>query len=258
MVQSQLDDTLEEKVNQLGKKAEQAEQAQSIEAKVNRARDNIQELGRELDSLDTAVSTLLFYDKILTDVFGDERHEEVDQALRRARDDSEISDEDVLDAAEDRETSSLTWAVDDARQIVRNARSTVIEEIREHQRYWEDEIESARDLNQIIDGGSTGFDSILDDMESFLDSEIWDEDKNPSSLASRWNLLQRKWEQNAGKHGWDSFQGEHGLSDETVAALQQFADHGSVRLDQLSVSVIKEMKAVNELESAIRLEIDTQ
>lgn len=258
MAQSELEDTLEQKADHLSKKADQAERAQNIDAEVGRARDNIQELARELNSLDSAVETLLFYDGILTEVFSEGRLEEVSRALRRAEEAIDISEEDVLDAAEDRQTSSLTRTVDDARQVVRNARSEVIERIREHQREWESEIEAARDLNQLIDGGSTGFTSDLDDMERFLDSDIWDEDSNPSSLAARWETLQRKWEKNAGKHGWDSFQDEHGLSDETIDALQRFADQGSNRLDRLSIPVLKEMKAVDELESAIRLEIDTQ
>lgn len=258
MAQPQLNDTLEQKADQLSEKADQAERAQNLDAEVGRARDNIQELARELNSLDTTVGTLLFYDGVLTEVFDDKRLEEVSRAVQRAEDAIDISEEDVLDAAEERQTSSLTRNVDDARQIVRNARGEVIEQIREHQRDWESEIDSARDLNQIIDGGSTGFTSDLDNIESFLESDIWDEDSNPSSLAARWETLERKWERNAGKHGWDSFQDEHGLSDDTVDALQQFADQGSVRLDQLSVSVVEEMKAVDELETAIRLEIDTR
>lgn len=254
----QYEDKLEQKIEELEEKADRAERARDLEAEIRRAKDNIGDLGRELESLDSSVETLLFYDGVLTIVFGDDRLNEVDRAVRRVREVSDITDERVLSAAEDRQTNEILQSVEDAQGVVRHARSETIDNIREHQREWEGEIESARDLNQIIGGAGSDFEEVLSDMDSFLNEAIWDEDRTVSSLESRWDSLTGKWEQNAGKHGWDSFQEEHGLSEETMDNLRQFAEEGSVRLNELSVGVIKEMKNIDDLESAIRMEIDTR
>lgn len=258
MSESQFEDPLERKVDHLAEKADRAERANDLEAEIRRARDNIQGLAGEIHSLDTHTQDLLFYDGVLTRVFDGNRVDEVDRALERVREISEITDEEVLDAADDRQTNELTQSVEDAHGVVRHARSETIEEIRAIQRDWEDEIESARDLNRIIGGTGQDFEGVLDDMDEFLNSDIWDEDQPLSSLEARWDNLTDKWSQNAGKHGWESFQSEHGLGDETITALRQFAEQGYVRLDEVSVTVMQEMKEVEELESAIRMEIDTR
>ncbi|MFC7141820.1 hypothetical protein ACFQMA_18540 [Halosimplex aquaticum] len=258
MSESQFEDELERKIEEIGEKADRAERANDLEAEIRRAKDNIGDLGRELNSLDSSVEGLLFYDGVLTSVFGDDRLDEVDRAVRRVREVSDITDEEVLSAAEDRRTNEILQSVEDAREVVRHARSETIDAIREHQREWEGEIESARDLNQIIGGAGSDFEEVLSDMNAFLNDSIWDEDRTLSSLESRWNNLTDKWEQNAGKHGWDSFQEEHGLSEDAMDILKRFAEEGSVRLNELSVEVIKEMKGVDDLESAIRMEIDTR
>jgi len=258
MSESQFEDKLEQKIEELGKKADRAERANDLEAEIRRAKDNIGDLGRELSSLDSSVEGLLFYDGVLTSVFGDDRLDEVDRAIRRVREVSDITDEEVLSAAEDRRTNEIIQSVEDAREVVRHARSETIDAIREHQREWEGEIESARDLNQIIGGTGNDFEEVLSDMDAFLNDSIWDEDRTLSSLESRWDNLTNKWKQNAGKHGWDSFQEEHGLSEDAMDILKRFAEEGSVRLNELSVKVIEEMKGVDGLESAIRMEIDTR
>jgi|APHM01.1.fsa_nt_gi hypothetical protein len=258
MEDSQFEDELGEKIVELTDKADRAERANDLEAEIRRAKDNIGDLGREIDSLESSVEGLIFYDEVLTGVFDVDRLDEADRAIRRVRDATDITDESVLNAADDRETIELLQNVEDSQEVVRDARSKTIDAIREHQRKWEAEIESASDLNQIIGGAGSGFEEVLSDMDTFLNDAIWDEDRTLSSLQSRWKNLMNKWEQNAGKHGWDSFQEEHGLSEDAMDILRRFSEESSVRLNELSVEIIEEVKAVDDLESAIRMEIDTQ
>ena len=258
MSESQFKDELEQKNKEFGEKADRAERANDLEAEIRRAKDNIEDLGRELRSLDSSVEGLLFYDGVLTSVFGDDRLDSVERAVRRVRDVSNITDKEVLSAAEDRQTNEILRSVEDAQGVVRHARSETINAIREHQREWEGEIESAQDLNQIIGGAESDFEEVLADMDSFLNDGIWNEGRDLSSLESQWDNLTNKWKQNAGKHGWDSFQQEHGLNEDAMDILKQFAEEGSVRLNELSVDVIEDMKRIDDLESAIRMEIDTR
>lgn len=258
MSKSQFDDPLAQKVDELEAKADRAKRANDLEAEIQRAKDNIQGLAGDLNRLDSLTEGLLFYDGVLTRVFGDSRLGEVDRAIQRVRESSNITYEEVIDAAEDGQTNELIRSIEDAQEVVRHARSETIDEIRTHQRGWEDEIESARDLNQIIGGAGSDFDELLEDMDLFLTEDIWNEDSSLDSLEAHWNNLTDKWSQNAGKHGWKAFKNEHGLSEDTMGVLQQFAEQGSVRLHEISGSVIKEIKEFEELESAIRMEIDTR
>ncbi len=252
------DDPLEQKVDQVKEKADRAERANDLEAEVQRAKDNIDGLARDLRRLDSFAEELIFYDDVLTRVFGDRRIDAVDRAIQRTQEVSSISDEEVLDAAENRETTELTRSVEDAQEVVRHARSETIEEVRSHQRDWESEIEAARDLNQIIGGAGSDFDDVIRDMESFLNEDIWNENRSIDSLEAQWNNLTEKWSQNAGKHGWEDFKNEHELSGDTMDILRQFAEQGTVRLNEVTNDIIREMKGIEELESAVRMEIDTQ
>lgn len=252
------DDPLEQKVDQIKEKADRAERADDLEANVQRAKDNIDGLARDLRRLDSLAEGLIFYDDVLTRVFGDRRIDAVDRAIQRTQEVSSISDEEVLDAAENRETTELTRSVEDAQEVVHHARSETIEEVRLHQRDWESEIEAARDLNQIIGGAGSDFDDVLGDMESFLNEDIWNENRSIDSLEAQWDNLTEKWAQNAGKHGWEAFKNEHELSGDTMDILRQFAEQGTVRLNEVTNDIIREMKGIEELESAVRMEIDTQ
>lgn len=252
------DDPLEQKVDQVKEKADRAERANDLEAEVQRAKDNIDGLARDLRRLDSFAEDLIFYDDVLTRVFGDRRIDAVDRAIQRTQEVSSISDEEVLDAAENRETTELTRSVEDAQEVVRHARSETIEEVRSHQRDWESEIEAARDLNQIIGGAGSDFDDVIRDMESFLNEDIWNENRSIDSLEAQWNNLTEKWSQNAGKHGWEAFKNEYELSGDTMDILRQFAEQGTVRLNEVTNDIIREMKGIEELESAVRMEIDTQ
>lgn len=257
MSQTELDGSLEKKVAELEEKADCAERAQDVEGSVQRAEANIRDLADRLNQLDGEVTKLQFYVGVLTDVFDLERPADVDDALREARDAADISDDALLDAADDRKVRELTQTVDDTQSTLSNARGEVIEGIRDRQRHWEDEIESARDLNSIIGGGRSEFEEVLDEMKAFLDDSMWNTDKNPATLSARWDRLEKQWNENAGKHGWESFQQEHDLTDETIDRLRQFAEGGGPRLDELSVDTLRELKGVEDLASAIRLEIDT-
>lgn len=252
------EDTLEARVSDLKEKANRTRRAKNREGEIQRAKANIGELAREVGSLESSTESLLFYNDVLTKVFEDDRTDEMERAIGRVQEVSEISDREILDAAEERETNSIIQDVTDTNKIVRNAKDETIEKIRSHRREWESEIESARDLNQIIGGTGEGFESVLNDMDEFLNSDIWEENNSISSLEARWDNLTNKWSKNAGKHGWDSFKEEHDLSEGTIGTLQQFAEKSSVRLNEIDIDNIQEMKGIDELESAIRMEIDTR
>lgn len=255
MSQSGSSDSLEEKVGKLVEKAERANKADTIQSRISRATTNINGLYRELRKLEDQTESLLFYNGVLTDVFSGDSIEEVRRSIQRVDEVSDISDEELLDATEERATNDYTQSVEDAQTLIRSAKTSTIEQIREHQRRRKEDIQAARDLNQVIGGAGDEFDEVLTGMEQFLENSIWDEENSVSYLSSTWDELVEKWDERAGRHGWEAFQDEHDLSDETMAALRKISDAGSLRLEEVTNEVIEEMKSVPDLNSAIRMEI---
>lgn len=254
-----LEGSLQETVDRLSVKAQRARDAKNLEARIQQATANIQDLTRELYRLEKELKTLRFHDGVATNVFEQARPSEVESALEAAQEVADIDTGELLDAAESETLRKLKDEVTDVIDDLADARSVIIEErINDRRTHWKEEIAAARDLNQLVGGGDSGFEKLLAEFETFLDEEISDESKAPTTLATRWDRLRSKWEEHAGRHGWEEFQAEHGLADETVEALKQFASKKHVRLDELSISVLEDLKGVEELDSAIRLEIDTQ
>lgn len=258
MSQPDSSDPLESKVGKLVEKAERASEADTIQSRISRATTNIDRLYRELRKLENQTESLLFYNGVLTDVFTGDSIDEVRRSIKRVGEVSDISDEELLDATEERATNDYTRSVEDAQTLVRSAKASSIEQIREYQRRRNVDIQAARDLNQVIGGAGDEFEEVLNGMEHFLENEIWDEETPVSYLSSKWNELIGKWDEHAGRHGWEAFQDEHDLSDETMAALRKIADAGSLRLEEVTNEVVEEMKSVPDLNSAIRMEIGSR
>lgn len=247
---------LKSKIDELEAKSKRIRSAKNVESKLTSARNSIKQLNRELDSLEETANELAFYVEILETVFDGERPSEVEQAISTAQRTADIDDEDVLDAAGQQDFSDLFNAVQKAEGELEGAIDQVDERITQnYQSPWVDELSSARDLNRIIGGGDDKFLDIISSMKSFLSQAIWDSTNVPQTLSARWERLLDEWEANSGKHGWESFREEHGLSGKTIKELKQFTTKDTVRLSDLSLTTLKEVKQVDELESALQVEL---
>lgn len=248
--------TLEEKVSELEAKSERIRSAKNVESKLTSASNSIERLNSELASLETTTDELSFFVDVLETVFDGDRPIGVERAISTAHGAASIDDEDVVEAAEKQDFAELFDAVEDARAEIDDAIDRAYDRItEEYQSPWEDELSSARELNRIIGGGDDEFLDVISSMKRFLEQAIWDPEKNPRTLATRWERLVERWEENSGKHGWGPFQDEHGLSNETIDELKQFTTKDTVRLSDLSLSTLEEIKQVEELESALQVEL---
>jgi len=247
---------LESKIDELETKAERIRSAKNVESKLTSARNSIERLNRELDSLEETADELAFYVAVLETVFGDKRSDEVKQAISTAQRKANIDDEAVLDAAGQQDFADLLDAVQQAEAELEDAIDHIDEQITQnYQSPWEDELSSARELNRIIGGGDDEFLDIISSMKTFLSQAVWDPDNVPQTLSARWERLLDEWEANSGKHGWEPFRKEHGLSGETIDELKQFTTKDTVRLSDLSLTTLEEVKQVDELESALQVEL---
>ncbi len=250
--------SLEEEAERIHKKAEKADRARNVEQRVTTAKKDIKRVTSALAELDQAMRNLYFYSGVLTEVFNQSQREQVDDALSRARSAVEISDEELIEKADEDRLLDIKDDIDKARDAVEEATSTTQSEIDKQVERWRTDINAARELNRIISGGESEFSQVLYNMDKFLSTEIDNPSNNPTGLGKRWERLKSSWNEAGGKHGWESFKSQHDLSDSTVTKLRRFTEQKSVSLTEFTADNLAEIKQVDELESAIKLRIDTQ
>lgn len=255
---TQANRSLEEEAEEIHKKAEKADRARNVEQRVSTAKNDIKRVTTAFAELEQAIRNLQFYAGILTEVFDQPQPGQVDDALGRALGAADITDEELLEVAEEDRLMDVKDDLDKARNAVEEANSDVKDEIDKHVERWRDDINSARELDRIISGGNSDFSQVLYKMENFLSGDIDNPANNPSALAKRWTRLKSSWDEEGGKHGWESFKSEYGLSDSTVRRLRKFTEQQSVNLSEFTVENLKEIKQVTDLESAIKLRIDSK
>ncbi len=247
--------SLEDEAERLHKKAERASRAQNVEQRVSIAKKDIRRVTGALADLDQSIRDLQFYTGILTEVFDQPQPAQVDDALGRALGVVDITDEEILDEADEGRLMNIKDDIDHAEDAINDAKATVREEIGGHVERWRDDINSARELDRIISSGNSEFSQVLYNMDNFLTSDIDDPTNTPSGLASRWERLKASWDEEGGKQGWEAFKSEYGLSDSTVRKLRKFTEQKSVNLSEFTVDNLEEIKQVSDLESAIKLRI---
>lgn len=257
MRSTQNDGSLEDSAERLQKKAKKADRAQNVEQRVSTAKKDIRRVTSALANLNQSLRELYFYADILTEVFDQSQPTQVDDAIGRALGVVDITDEELLEEADEGRLLDIKDDVDKAEDAITDAKSTVQDEIDDHVERWRDDINSARELDRIISGGNSEFSKVLYNMDNFLGTDIDNPTNNPSALANRWERLKESWDEEGGKQGWEAFKSEYDLSDSTVRRLRKFSEQKSVNLSEFTVKNLEEIKEVDGLESAIKLRIDS-
>lgn len=246
--------TLEERVEELEKKAERIGDSKDTESRVDSASEDIGRICKRLDDVTEKAGELQFYVRLYEGAFDEKRDGNIQPQIETALEKVKIDDEELLAAAQDNRLADLEDQVEEAEKTIDEAIDSMRDAIEGEQSDWEADLKSAEELNEIVGGGS-GFQDLIGNMRRFLTSKMWNTNKDPSQLKAQWKRYERKWEDNAGKHGWDTFQRDHDLDDSTVEELKQFGDDEPVRLSDLSLHTLEEIKRVPELESALQLEV---
>lgn len=257
MVSTSGDDPLASWADQHQKKAQEAKRARNIDQRVSDATKNITRITNALERLEDSLRKLHFYTDVWTDVFGQPRPAEVDDALRKEVDVVDITDAELIEEAQENRLIEIKDTIDEYETEISDVTDSVRDTIETHVDQWQSDIRSARELDQIISGGNSEFSQVLQNMNTFLRNEIENPENSVSTLANRWDRLKDKWENQGEKHGWDSFKTQYDLSESTVEHLQQFSGQNSVHLSQFSIEELAEIKEIEDLESAIQLKIDS-
>jgi len=258
MMPTKIERSLEEEAERLYKKAEKADRARNIEQRVSTAQKDIKRVTNALSELEQAMRNLYFYSGILTEVFDQPQREQNVDALNKAHNAVDISDDELLEEANEDRLLDVKDDIDNARDALEAATSATQDQIAKQVDRWRTDINAARELNRIISDGESEFSQVLYKMDNFLSTEIDNPSNNPTGLANRWERLKSSWDESGGKHGWESFKTQHNLSDSTVTKLRRFTEQKSIPLSEFTAENIKEIKQVTELESAIKLRIDSK
>lgn len=253
---AKLDTKLESKVSKMEAKAERIETEKHRDSKLDSSKRSINRLTKTLGSIEETAEELAFYVGILEKVFDGKRPDVVVEKIDAARETAAVDDETILEAAEKNRFAELVESVGEAEDDLDHAMEEVTDLIEEdYQSPWQDDLDSAKQLNQIIGGGDNEFLDIISNIKTFLEYDIWDSSNSVQGLAAQWERLQDTWERNSGKHGWEQFQQQHGLSEETIEEIRQFTTKDTVRLSDLSITTLEEVKSVSELETALQVEL---
>lgn len=247
-------DSLENRVSELEKKAHRIRDSKDTEDQLESATEAIARICKRLETVHTNADQVRFYVWLLEGAFDEDRSETVQEKINSVIELISITDGELLSAAEDHNLQELEDRVESAENNVDKAIEAVKTALEQEQGHWIDDLDAAQELNAIIGGGGD-FDDLIRKMRSFLTTEIWNPRRNPSDLAETWDRYKRKWKKNTGKHGWETFQHEHDLADRTVNELKQFGEDEPVRLSDLSIETLEEVKRVKDLEDALQLEV---
>jgi hypothetical protein len=263
--------TLSEAVNQIERQATRKENAENIDEKIEAARERASNLNGDVNDLADAVGNLQFYrrvllesfeDDLLDSTFGQPEPVSVIPALEEAEEAVQYDQEEIVDRLIESTGPKGSTPVDEVRRDVTGAKTSVddaIEDVKDRLRTceneWEDRIERAHQLQEIVGEIDESFSGTLDWMERLIKKDMWDTTKSASTVVNEWHNARNQWEEHQDLQGLDSFQRTHGLSDDAIAAVERLSSHSNLTLADVDVGVLEELKQVDQLAEAVDLSI---
>ncbi|MDT3433263.1 hypothetical protein [Haloarcula sp. 1CSR25-25] len=245
---------LQSVVEQIETKATEYEEFENYETKKQQYLSSLSSVENSLGRLEVRIESLEFYVDILTIVHDRELPVggEVDVARDRARSLLQRDEDDFYKLVVENNEDDYEHKIQQAISRLNKAKEAVKDELRDVQSEWEDSVETARSVQKLV-GESQEMSETLREIEKFVSRTMWEESKDINQLEARWNNLEKKYQQ--GEVGWETFQQNHDLSDETIAILQRLANEGEITLDKLDDAVASEMLSIDALRNVVKISI---
>ena len=266
-------------VEALEDKAREQKQAENTQYHVSVAQHNIREVNSELDDLITSLRDLRYYKTVFEEAFDGSTPTLVSSATQSAEKAIESTQEQLLEdvqsgLAGDGETelgsdngrgnleveltskvSKQISQIQSATQMVDNVTEQIEGQIESKKKAWSKKVSAAEELQKILGGQDGDFATTLNHMHTLLTRKLMDSSGSASNFVSQWTNAVSNWEQHQSLQSFDDFQEKHELSDSTVEDVKTLSQSGELTLADVSLETIKEMKRVDELESAIELSL---
>lgn len=268
-------------VDALEGKAREHKQAQNTQYHVSVARHNINEVNDELDELAERLQDLKYYKTVFEGAFDGSAPAMVSTAVQVAEKAIDVTQEDLLknvqsddmgggkaslaDLSSETETNlevQLTPDVEtqikqiqSAKKQVKNVTRTIKNKLESERTEWSTKVESAEELQKILGGRDSDFARTLNHMHTLLTRELMDSSGSARSFVSKWDNATSDWEKHQSLQSFDDFQEKHDLSDSTIDDVKTLSKSQKLTLADVSLDSLEEMKRVEELESAVELNL---
>lgn len=244
--------TLEQKVDSIEQKQRDFERSEEVDEAVETADRRLQRHNDRLSDLEDDVEELVHRHTVVTDVYGRTEAQSVGTARSRLTEVVETTQDDILSSLDTDDLGSEAETVRDVEEVVESAVSDSKSRLTEVQQKWVGRVSTAESILRII-GTDSNTMSLLDDIESFVRHEAWKLSKRTGRLENEWSGLTAKWDET--RIDWETFQAEHGLSDETIALLKRLADDETPSLSSTRAEVVEELFDVQSLRKNVDLTI---
>jgi hypothetical protein len=264
-------------VDALEDKAREHKQAQNTEYHVSVARHNIREINSELDDLEVALRDLRYYKTVLEEAFDGSTPTMLSSAVQAAETAVEVTQDELLTNVQSNDMDEgetvleedrtgleveLTSEVETQRNQIRSAKrqvenvsETIQERLESKRDTWSTRVSAAEELQKILGSQNSDFARTLNDMHKLLTRDLMDSSESASAFVFDWENAIEDWEKHQSLQSFDDFKEKHDLSDSTIEDVKTLSKSQQLTLADVSIETLEEMKRVDELESAVELNL---
>lgn len=265
-------------VEALEDKAKKHKQAENTQYHVSVAEHNIREVNAELKKLVTHLQDLKYYKTVLEDAFDGNPPTMVGSTVKDAKKVANVSREDLLQYVQsgemtgevdleggiqqDQPTVKRTpdvqkhiITIDRVNKQLESATQQIVRDLKSERDEWSTKIRAAEELQKIIGAGGSKFSKTLNRMHKLLTRELLETDGGARNFVVQWERAVKEWEKHQSLQSLDDFQAKHGLSDATIEDVERLSKSKKLTLADVSLETLGEMKEVDELASAVSLNL---
>ncbi|MFC6975902.1 hypothetical protein ACFQL1_16335 [Halomicroarcula sp. GCM10025709] len=189
--------SLENTISSLESKADDYQTAVNFEAKLQEYKNDASSLQTSLHGLQTRLQEAERFNTIYTEAFGYDSPsyrtpETLNEARRQSRRVLDKSEEDYWELIDEDRADEHEAEIQTARSSINSARQELRSKLNDEQQKWETRVQSARHIQRLM-SESRDTETLLTDVETFVQDTMWDDDQSPSSLKTEWRALHKKW-----------------------------------------------------------------
>ena len=255
-------ETLNEVVEAIEEQAERKETAENIDEMVATARGTLSSLNGDVEELADEVETLQFYRQVLGEMFDGNEPSGVRPALEAAETAVQADSDEIINALVENVEGGQGTTINEFQKDVTGATSSVKDatdsvkgSLRSYQSEWEERLESAKELQQIIGEQNDEFAKTVGWLEEIVTRNMWNPERTASTVVTNWNNATTQWESHQDLQGLDAFQKTHDLSDDAVEAVERLSSRSNLTLSDVDIDVLEELKNIDQLAEAVELSI---
>lgn len=241
---------LETTVESLRSKADDYQEATNFEAKLQEHTGNASSMETSLVGLRNRMHEVERLNAIYTRVFGRDTPGSVEDARHQARLVIDRTADDYWELIDDGRSEQYKSKVQTAKSKADDAQNLLRTELNEIQAEWRSDVQAARRIQTLMPD-SRESSRLLGEIEEFVDTRIWDDSADVTTLQAEWQGIEKGWDD--GVVSWDELEAQYGLSNDTIDLLKELARGENVPFRDLESSVVAEILDVDEFRDVLEV-----